>query len=291
MIFIALAISTAFFYGLSTTFVRRGLVKSNFISAAFVVTIIGNIVFWSLTLLFVPLNLIDPVGVLLFALAGVLAPGLTRISYILGMERLGASTNASVHAINPVFGATAAIILLHEQPTIGTLAGTFCVICGAVLVATSIHSDNARPGGSVKAGLAFSLFASITYGLSFAVRKMGLNIYSEPIIGIALGYTMALCIYTLMVTMSSSTRSIVSVNGHAFRLFWKAGVFQCTGWIMAFYAVMFGDVVVVNPLIDTQPLFVFLFAHLYLKELETITPKLVLGTIIVIIGVTLISIY
>ncbi|MFQ5711134.1 MAG: DMT family transporter [Candidatus Geothermarchaeales archaeon] len=291
MIDIMLAISAAIVWGLSVIFVRRGLVKSNFISAAFIVTIIGNIVFWSLTLLFVPLNLINPVGILLFALAGMLAPGLARLSYFLGMERLGASINASVHATYPMFGSAAAIIILHERLTSGTLLGTLCVVCGAMLVAKSVYSNNAKSGGSVKTGLAFSLFASTVYGLSFAVRKMGLNIYDEPIIGVALGYAMALTIYTLMAATSSNMRNIVSVNWHTFRLFWKAGVCLCIGWIMAFYAVMYGDVVVVNPMLDTQPLFIFLFAYLYLKELERITSKLILGTIIIVIGVALISIF
>ncbi|NIQ32190.1 MAG: hypothetical protein GTN80_00830 [Nitrososphaeria archaeon] len=49
--------------------------------------------------------------------------------------------------------------------------------------------------------------------------------------------------------------------------------------------------VVVNPILDTEPLFIFLFAHLYLKQLETITSKLILGTVIVIVGVIFISIF
>ena len=291
MIDIILAILTAIFYGLANVLVRKGLVESSFISTAFVVTILGNIVFWTLTLLFVPLNLINPVGIIFFALAGMLAPGLARIFYILGMERLGASVNASVHAIYPMFGAIAAVILLHEKPTSGTLVGTFCIICGAVLVARSIHRNDAKSGGSVKTGLAFSLFASIVYGSSFVVGKMGLNVYSEPIIGVAIGYAMALFIYTLMVAMSSNMRRTVSLDWYTLRLFWKPGVFLCIGWITSFYAIMYGDVVVVNPITGAQPLFVFLFAYLYLKELETITSKLILGTIIVIIGVALISIF
>ncbi len=290
MIDIMLAISAAILWSLAVIFVRKGLVESNFISAAFIVTIIGNIVFWSLTLLFVPLNHINPDGILLFALAGMLAPGLARVSYFLGMEKLGASVNASVFAIYPVFGSAAAIILLHEQPTIGVLLGTFCVICGAVLVARSIHGNKARLGGSVKTGPAFSLSASIVYGLSFAIRKIGLNIYDEPIIGVALGYAMALIIYTLMAATSSNIRRIVSVNRHTFRLFWKPGVCSCIAGIMAFYAIMYGHVVVVNPILASEPLFIFLFAHLYLKQLETITSKLILGMIIVIVGVMFISI-
>ncbi len=291
MIDIILAISTAVFYGLGVIVLRKGLVESNFISASFIITIIGNIVFWSLTLLFVPLNPIDPLGVLLFVLSGILAPGLARLSYILGMERLGASMNSSVFAIHPVFGSTAAIILLHEQPTIGTLAGTLCVVCGAVLVGRSIHGNSAKSWRSVKTGMAFSVFASMALGLSYVVRKIGLNICDEPIMGVALGYAVALSIYTLMASISSNIRSTLSMNKHAFKLFWKAGVLLAIGWITSFYAVMYGDVTVVTPITDTEPLFVFLFAYLYLKELETMTSKLILGTIIVIIGVALISIF
>jgi len=118
---------------------------------------------------------------------------------------------------------------------------------------------------------------------------MGLIIYNEPILGIALGYVMALSIYTLMIMMSKNMRSIVSVNRHTFQIFWKAGLFMCLGWVMSFYAVLYGDVVIVGPLMNTEPLFIFLFAYMYLRELETVTFKLILGSLIIILGVALIS--
>ncbi len=291
MIDTVLAILTAIFYGIGVIVLRKGLVKSNFISASFIITMIGNVIFWSLTILFVPLNMINPSGIILFILSGILAPGLARLFYILGMERLGASMNSSIFAMHPVFGSLAAIMLLHEQPTEGTLVGTSFVVCGAALVGRSIYSNNVKSGRSWTAGLAFSVFASIALGFSYTIRKMGLNTYDEPIIGVALGYAVALSIYTLIVSVSRKMRNTVSLNRQAFRLFWKAGALIALGWITSFYAVMHGDVTVVTPITDTEPLFVFLFAYLYLKELETITPKLIVGTIIIIIGVMFISIF
>jgi len=289
MIDVMLAVLAAVFYSLGVILVRKGLVESNFISASFVITIVGNIILWGPALLLATSNRINPTGVLLFALAGILDPGLTRLSYFFGMERIGASISASIFAVNPVFGTMAAVVLLGEQPTIGTLVGTSCVVCGALLLGKSIHTNNAK-SGKVKTGLAVSVFGSIVVGMAFIVRKMALNMMNKPIIGVALGYAMALSIYTIVVAVSSNMRSIASVDGHTFRLFWKAGVFMSLGWITSFYAIMYGNVVTVNPIMDTEPLFIFFFAYLYLRELETITPKLVIGTIIVILGVTLVSV-
>jgi len=291
MIDVTLAILAALFYGLANIFVRKGLVESNYISASFMLTIIGNIVFWTLTFLFVPLNFINPMAIALFVLSGMLAPTLARLFSLLAIERVGVSIKASIFATYPVFGSIGAVILLREQPTIGIQVGTSLVICGAVLLGGSMQSNNSKSGGSAKAGLVFSVLSSMAVGLFSVFGKMGLNIYDEPILGVAIGNATALLFYTLIVAVSDNMRSDMSVNRHAFRLFWKPGVLFCLAWIAYYYAILFGDVVVVTPISNTEALFVFLFAYLYLEKLEKITSKLILGAVIIIFGVALISIF
>ena len=75
-----------------------------------------------------------------------------------------------------------------------------------------------------------------------------------------------------------------------FRFFWKAGAGISLGYILTFLALSQEKVSIVTPLIETQPLFVLVFAHLYLKELEHISFKLVISALLVIIGVMLVTI-
>jgi len=256
-----------------------------------IVTIIGNVVFWSLTLLLVPLNIISLEGVLLFILAGLLAPGLARLSYFGGMEKLGASLNASIFAMYPIISSIASIFLLNERPTLAIWAGIVCVVCGGAIIEKTTHHNKMKSRKTTKTGLIFSSFAAITAGFGYVVRKMGLNIYDEPIIGAALGYLTALLLYTFLLTLSPNMRSSVSANKQAFRRFWKTGVCLCIGWFLAFHALTYGDVTIVTPLIDTEPFFVFLFAYFYLRKLEIISSKLIIGTLVILIGITFITMF
>jgi drug/metabolite transporter (DMT)-like permease len=70
---IALALLSALAFGLSQIFVRKNLDKSNFVYISLTVTIIGNIILWPLALTFTNLSTINPEGLLLFIVAGLLA--------------------------------------------------------------------------------------------------------------------------------------------------------------------------------------------------------------------------
>ncbi len=73
------------------------------------------------------------------------------------------------------------------------------------------------------------------------------------------------------------------------RLFWTAGVGQAVSWVLSFYALSYADVSIITPLLSVEPLFVALFAYLYLKGMERISPKLVVSIILTVLGVALIT--
>ena len=64
------ALSAAF----GVVLIRQGLDESNFFSAAFVLTFIGNVILVPLAIVFTPLETVNLVVVLLFAIAGILQP-------------------------------------------------------------------------------------------------------------------------------------------------------------------------------------------------------------------------
>jgi drug/metabolite transporter (DMT)-like permease len=118
---------------------------------------------------------------------------------------------------------------------------------------------------------------------------VGLNVYPEPVTGVALAFLTALLLYTVMFSLSPKIRRVTPINVHTFKLFWKAGVCNAIGWLFMFYAIQYGDVTVVTPLLQIQPLFILIFTYFYLKKLETLSKQLVLGTVIIVLGVILIT--
>jgi drug/metabolite transporter (DMT)-like permease len=55
-----------------------------------------------------------------------------------------------------------------------------------------------------------------------------------------------------------------------------------------FYALRYGDVSTVTPLIQVEPLFIFLLIHYYLKGMEKISLRLVAGSVAIILGAILV---
>ena len=121
------------------------------------------------------------------------------------------------------------------------------------------------------------------------VRKEGLNIYNQPLLGVAVGYTTALIVYLAMLAFSNKSLTI-DFSHKNIQLFWKPGAGIAVGWLLSFLALSQEMVSIVAPLLQTELLFILFFAYLFLKKLEKISLKLVSSAILIIVGVLMISI-
>jgi DME family drug/metabolite transporter len=276
-----LAILTALVWALSIVLVRRGLDSSNFISVSLVITVVGVVIFIPLSLLLTPIESVNIYGFSLFLIAGFIQPGLVRLLYFKGMERVGASVNASIYASYPIFSSLIAAFLLNEELTIGLWLGIVCVVFGAVMVERAIYGGVVFRG--CVRGLIYPFLAAILVGFSYVFKKEGLNVCDAPIMGVAVGYVAAFLLYLPIMFRNSAL-----LNRNSFKLFWKPGLGLCIGHLLMFYALRYGDVSTVTPLIQVEPLFIFLLIHYYLKGIEKIPPKLVVGAITIILGAVLV---
>jgi len=286
-----LALLGAFLFASGVVLVRKGLVEANYLSALMIINLIGTIVFWIFSLLLVPLNSVNPISILFFALAGLFAPGLGRLTYYKGMETLGASINASIFATYPLFSSLIAVLMLGEHPSLGIWAGTICITCGVLFIERSVYGSSVKSASQRKAELALPLSSAIVIGFSFILRKMGLNAYNEPIVAVAIAYLSALCLYTLLSALSTTMRRSISLSRENLQLFWKPGLILCVGHLCSYYALRYGDVSLVSPLMNVESFFIFILAYIFLRGLEKITDKLVIGTLIIVTGVSLVTIF
>ncbi len=61
--------------------------------------------------------------------------------------------------------------------------------------------------------------------------------------------------------------------------------FQVAAWILGFYALSYGEVVRVAPLVGTVPLFTVLLSTVLLRGVEQITPRIMVASLLVVMGV------
>lgn len=280
-----LAVLASIFQGFYVIAIRRGLARSNFLSATLTVTIIASVIFGSLTVLVVSPISVDILGISLFILAGTISPGISRLLNFKGMEKLGASLNASLLSTWPIFSSIMAILLLDELPTIGIWLSIGFIIGGGILLERSIHSSNLGSGKAVRRSFIYPLFGAVFIGLATVLRKIGLNIYGEPLVGLTAAHLISLCVYVTVIAILKGVRDSVSLNRETFSQFGVAAILMCLGWLCNFYALKFEEVTVVSSLRATQPVFVVFFAYLLLKRLERLSLKLVIGAILTVVGV------
>jgi len=286
---IVLALLSALSLGLSQILVRKNIEKSNFVYISLTVTIMGNIILWPLTIMFTDLNTLNPEGILLFIAAGLLAPGIARLFYFKGMQTAGISANASIFATYPIFTSIMAVSFLGEALSIENWIGLVCVIAGVIFIGRNINNNDTQTKRTSKKGLIFPVIGSLAIAFSQIVRKESLNIYNQPLLGVAMGYTAALIVYLLVIAFSKNSRTR-KFSRQDLQLFWKPGVGIAAGWLLSFFALSQEMVSIVVPILQTELLFILFFAYIFLKKLEKISIKLIANAILIVVGVILISI-
>jgi drug/metabolite transporter (DMT)-like permease len=231
-------------------------------------------------------ELARPRELAVFALAGLLAPGLSQILFVLAVRDAGASRTAVVVGSAPLFGATLAILLLDE-PFAWPLALGALLIVGAGLL---LVGESGRPTHFRLAGMAFALAATVM----FSTRDIVVRWYSEEAtLGSVEASAAALAAGALvMLAWAAAVRRgalVAALASPALLRFLPAGVCFGLSYVLLFEAYYRGKVTVVSPLVATESLWSVLLAALVLRRSEQVGSRLVLGAALVVAGGALIG--
>jgi drug/metabolite transporter (DMT)-like permease len=286
---ILLALFSALALGSSQILVRKNLDESNFVYISLTVTIVGNIILWPLAFCFTSLNNINFEGLLLFVFAGLLAPGMARLFYFKGMETAGVSANSSIFATYPLFASIIAILLLGEVLSAENWIGLLCIVVGVIFIGRYINNDNTQTNGASRKGVVVSTLGAFALASGQIVRKEGINIYNQPLLGTAIGYSTSLMVYLVIMGLSGETRSR-KYSRKDLQMFWKPGIGIAVGWLLSFFALSQEMVSIVVPILQVELLFILLFAYIFLRKLEKFSFKVVASAFLIITGVIVLSI-
>jgi drug/metabolite transporter (DMT)-like permease len=231
-------------------------------------------------------QLAHPEELAVFALAGLLAPGVSQIFLTLAIQDVGASRTSVAVGSAPLFTATLAILILDE-PLEWPLAVGATLIVGAGII---LAAETVRPAHFRLIGVAFALTATIL----FSVRDLLVRWYSEDAALGSVEAAVAAFAAGLLVIVGYSAAVRGNTLGSAIaspRLirFAPAGVFFGLSYVLLFEAYYRGKVTVVSPLVATESLWGVLLAALVLRSSELVGPRLVLGAGLVVAGGVLIG--
>lgn len=137
-------------------------------------------------------------------------------------------------------------------------------------------------------GRVFGIGAALAYGLSSVLIRQHVGHLTPPLVGASIALLSGTL--SLAVIGTRDLRANLMQRQRAVVLLLISGIAAAGGIVSNFFALSLAPVVIISPLQSTSPLFALLFSHLFISHLERITPRLIVGSILVVAGVILITI-
>lgn len=144
-------------------------------------------------------------------------------------------------------------------------------------------------GRAMLAGVGFSLGAAVAYGSSQVLTRQLVGDLASPLVGSFIALTFGTLGFALLSLRSLGGRGEHFWRGAAF--FAGAGIFSATGVLLLFVALSRGPVVVISPVVATNPLFTLVMAAVLLRGVERITLSVVVGAVLVVAGVIVLTVF
>jgi len=277
-----LALGGAFFSALATIYIRQGLRASDPYAGFFVNVVVGTVSLWIAVIATGGLGHVSPRGALFFMCAGLIGTVGGRLLRFVAIEKVGASIAAALINLNPFVSSALAIALLGEFITVPIVIGTVVIVAGTTLLSLGGKRLGFRLGQ-----LSLPLLSAVCFGVVAVLRKLGLS-DTSAVVGSAINVTTALVAYTAFL-LASGRPEIMVCRGRSLAYFAVAGLAENLGVFMNVVALSMGRVSVVTPLYGTAPIFVLVLAPFFLRDVERLTTRVVMGTLLIVFGVYLIT--
>lgn len=284
MLAIIFGLFASFWFALSMVLINRGVLVIDYFRGLLTNLGINALFLWLFIWLFVDrIELWLPAN-LIFVLVGIFVPGVARFFMFKGMERLGASITSCLTNSTPLFATLFAVSFLQERPSLTNLVGTFSIVVGIVSLSWKGTSKTWR-----SRDLMFPLTAAFLFAARDNMVRFGLLKIYSPLVGATIAATTSFLTMSLLYLLFEEKKPLPATARKGYRLFAAAGFLNFLSYAFAYTALSMERVSLISPLINGSSLFVLPLSALLLKDVEKLTPRKVGATVLVIIGVFLIS--
>lgn len=289
---VLLAVLSALAFGVSQVVVRIGLQYLKKVSSANLITLVSSLMttlFIAIIFDFRSLVSISLLGFISFAIVGILNFPLARQFSYLGTKSIGVTRSYPLTASYPLFAMSMAAVFLGERVTPIQVLGALSIIGGISLLAREMEQgQDSEIKGSRWQGFIYSLAAALFYGAGMLVTRWA-SALTTPLAGA----TFSLLVGTLVHFLISSRdfERAQSVKMKALLPLLLCGFLSALGVISLFAALSRNSVAVVTSLTATSPLITLLLATVVLRRWEKITPLVVAGALLVVLGSVLVTLF
>ncbi|MCY4730010.1 EamA family transporter [Natronomonas gomsonensis] len=228
-------------------------------------------------------------SLLAFAAAGLVGTMMGRAFEYAGIERIGASRSEPIKASQPLHAAVLAVLVLGETLTPVMAVGTVLVVVGVAIISWESRSSSTGLESISWSYLALPLASAFLYGIEPIFAKVGLATGTSPFVGLGVKTvtaTVAFYAYLRYRGVLPERGVFESVNT---KWYVAAGLAN-SAFLLSYYAALaVAPVVLVQPVLQTSPLFVILISYVFLQRLERVTWKIVAAAGIVALGAGLVA--
>jgi uncharacterized membrane protein len=280
---ILFAFASAFFLGAGVVTAQLGLRSVEPLSGA-------SISVPSFTLLFILLSPLllagEPVvwrGLPIFAAIGLFFPAALTFLTFASNRALGPVITSTLGNLAPLFAVALAVALLHEPLRTSQLAGMVIAVIGAVVISVTRPRDL---GHWRSWALLLPLASALVRGIVPPIAKLALQIWPSPLWASLIGYIMS-SIVVLAVQRVRKGSFIEQAPWSGRLWFAVTGISNGLSALTLFVAVRNGPVTLVAPLVAVYPLVTVVLSAIMLRHI-TITGRIVVGTMLTVVGVVLV---
>ena len=230
-------------------------------------------------------------GAGLFALGGVIGTFVGRRMLFDAVRLLGPARASVFHSTAPIFALIGARLLAEERLGIYELVIMVVVMVGLLFTQPRATYTSAHPDASaLRTGMLAGIAAVAGFGMGNVVRGIGVRGWDEPVLGAVLASVTALACQV------ATTRNWAAIAAHlraadrgAYLLYVACGVCTTGGAIFLAIAMKYMEIALAVLVVHSTPLVIFPVSVFLLRNREDLTPRTVMGAVLVLAGILLLS--
>ena len=270
-------------FSIAHIFIRRGLVGSNAMTGSFISLSMSAAILWLLFPFFAPLSALWTPVSLVFVTAGIFAPGIGRTLSYVGIEKIGVARSVPIANSSPIFASVFAVLFLAEAWVPQNIVGTLLVISGVIILSVAKPAQ----GKWRKLDVIYPLIGAMAFGASAILRKAGLGYVDIPVMAAAVTAGSA-ALFSLALLQFRGGKDAFKLTRRSAAWLFTAGLVNTAAMLSVFYALSHGKVVIVEPLVSSNPVLTLLLTAIFLRDLEAINMRVVTGAFLTVTGTVLV---
>jgi transporter family protein len=225
---------------------------------------------------------LDASTILLLAVGGAVNIFIGRCFSYTAIKSIGASRASPLTANRAVFGVILASIFLRETITIGLGVGTISIVLGIYLISKSDPMQRIAERYDFLRGILIALGAAFSWGFASIILKLGLQ-NSPPILGNFIAASAAVLSYIIFLTFTRN-RNLREVDRYSLIYIIGSGVSGTIATLSYFSALFIAPAGIVTSSTNAYPLVAILLGWIFLRKMEMINFRAIIGAVLVLIG-------